>query len=42
MFKNKNFYVGEFKNGIFEGNGVLKNHEKRNWVSGYFHDGNLV
>ena len=42
IFKNGNEYVGEFRNGIFEGNGVLKNKEKKNWVSGYFKDGNLV
>jgi hypothetical protein len=35
-FKNGNIYVGEFKNNIFEGNGILKNSEKRNWVSGFF------
>ena len=42
MFKNGNFYRGEFKYGIFEGNGVLINNEKRNWVSGLFKEGNLV
>lgn len=42
VFKNGNFYIGEFKNGVFEGNGILKNTEKKNWVSGYFKDGNLV
>ena len=42
VFKNGNFYIGQFKNGIFQGNGILKNTEKRNWVSGYFKDGNLV
>ena len=42
MFKNGNFYRGEFKHGIFEGNGVLINNEKRNWVSGMFREGNLV
>lgn len=41
-FKNGNVYVGEFKNNIFEGNGILKNSEKRNWVSGFFENGNLV
>jgi|LakMenE18May11ns_1017448.scaffolds.fasta_scaffold9557616_1 hypothetical protein len=41
-FKNGNIYVGEFKNNIFEGNGILKNSEKRNWVSGFFSNGNLV
>ena len=42
VFKNGNFYIGEFKNGIFEGNGILKNTEKNNWVSGFFRDGNMV
>ena len=41
-FKNGNLYIGEFKNGIFEGNGILRNVSKRNWVSGYFEKGNLV
>jgi hypothetical protein len=35
-------YIGEFKNGMFEGNGILKNREKENWVSGYFKNGNLA
>lgn len=35
-FKNGNFYIGEFRNNVFEGNGVLKNVGKNNWVSGYF------
>lgn len=42
IFKNGNFYIGEFRNGIFEGNGILKNTQKKNWVSGYFKGGNLV
>lgn len=42
VFKNGNFYIGQFKNGVFQGNGVLKNNNKKNWVSGYFKDGNLV
>lgn len=42
IFKNGNFYVGEFRNGIFEGNGILKNNEKKNWVSGFFRDGNMT
>jgi hypothetical protein len=42
MFKNGNLYVGEFHNNVFEGHGVLKNSEKKNWVSGCFQNGNLV
>ncbi len=42
IFKNGNLYIGEFKNGLFEGNGILKNNDKHNWVSGYFKNGNLV
>ena len=34
--------MGQFKGGVFEGNGVLKNNAKKNWVSGYFEKGNLV
>lgn len=41
-FKNGNSYVGEFKNGVFEGNGVLRNVSKGQWVSGYFERGELV
>ena len=41
-FKNGNCYVGEFKNGVFEGNGVLRNAAKGQWVSGYFERGNLI
>jgi hypothetical protein len=36
LFKNGNLYTGEFKNGIFAGNGLLRNTAKRNWVSGFF------
>jgi hypothetical protein len=25
VFKNGNWYIGEFKNGLFDGNGILKN-----------------
>lgn len=42
MFRNGNFFRGEFRNGIFEGHGVLINDEKKNWVSGLFRDGNLA
>ena len=42
MFKNGNLYVGQFKNNVFEGHGILKNSDKKNWVSGYFENGNLV
>ncbi len=41
-FKNGNFYVGDFKDGIFEGKGVLKNCEKNNWVHGVFCKGNMT
>jgi hypothetical protein len=30
------------KNDVFEGNGILKNNVKKNWVSGLFDKGNLV
>ena len=40
-FKNGNIYIGDFKGDIFEGNGVLKNTLKNNWVSGYFERGNM-
>lgn len=39
LFKNGNLYVGEFKNGVFEGNGLLRNTAKKNWVSGFFLEG---
>ena len=42
LFKNGNLYVSEFKNGVFEGNGLLRNTAKKNWVSGFFQKGNLV
>lgn len=42
LFKNGNQYIGEFKNGLFEGNGLLRNTAKKNWVSGFFDKGNLV
>lgn len=29
-------YVGDFKNDIFEGRGILKNNIKKNWVFGEF------
>lgn len=41
-FKNGNLYVGQFKNGVFEGNGLLRNIGKGSWVSGFFERGNLV
>ena len=41
-FQNGNMYIGEFRNSVFEGNGLLKNAAKKNWVSGYFEKGNLV
>lgn len=40
-FKNGNMYVGDFKNDIFEGRGILKNNVKKNWVFGEFDGGNL-
>jgi hypothetical protein len=40
-FKNGNHYVGDFKNGLFEGNGILKNDMKKNWVYGAFQSGNM-
>ena len=42
LFKNGNLYMGEFRNAIFEGNGILRNTAKKNWVSGYFEKGNLI
>lgn len=42
LFKNGNLYIGEFKNGLFEGNGLLRNTTKKNWVSGLFERGNLI
>lgn len=35
-FKNGNYYFGDFKDGIFEGRGLLKNTSKQNWVYGVF------
>jgi hypothetical protein len=40
-FKNGNLYKGDFKNGVFEGSGILKNEIKNNWVFGTFEGGNL-
>lgn len=40
-FKNGNIYIGDFKGDIFEGNGVLKNTVKNNWVSAFFERGNM-
>lgn len=34
-------YRGDLKNGVFEGNGILKNEYKNNWVFGSFENGNL-
>lgn len=42
LFKNGNLYVGEFKAGVFDGNGVLKNSSKKNWVFGIFEKGNMI
>lgn len=42
LFKNGNLYIGEFKAGVFDGNGVLKNSSKKNWVFGFFEKGNMV
>lgn len=40
-FKNGNYYVGDFKAGVFEGRGLLKNEVKKNWVFGLFEAGNM-
>ena len=42
LFQNGNLYIGEFRNGVFEGNGVLFNTVKKNWVNGTFKEGNLI
>ena len=34
--------MGEFKNGIFQGSGLLYNTAKKNWACGLFESGNLV
>lgn len=41
-FKNGNYYIGDFKDGIFEGNGILKNETKNNWVLGKFENGTMA
>ena len=40
-FKNGNIYLGDFKGDLFEGNGILKNTLKNNWVFAYFERGNM-
>lgn len=35
-------YIGEFKNNVFQGRGLLFNTLKNNWVKGMFKDGNLI
>lgn len=40
-FKNGNYYIGDFKDNVFEGRGILKNSEKNNWVLGCFCKGNM-
>lgn len=41
-YQNGNLYIGEFKNNVFQGRGLLFNTQKNNWVKGMFKDGNLV
>ena len=38
-FENKNYYIGEFKNGRYHGRGVLLYPAEKKWVIGDFRDG---
>jgi hypothetical protein len=42
VFKNTNQYEGYFKKDVFHGEGTLKNHQKGNWVSGIFENGEMI
>ena len=39
VFKNNNFYEGYFSLNLFQGEGVLEDSEKGNWIYGLFQKG---
>lgn len=41
-FQNGNYYVGEFKNGVFEGKGLLIYPKEQKWTYGLYKNGDLT